>query len=49
MVQVVPNSMLNKDTISNYSRPLPIRMETLELGFSFDDPPNKVCTALLNV
>jgi small-conductance mechanosensitive channel len=49
MVQVVPNSMLNKDTISNYSRPLPIRMELLELGFSFDDPPNKVCNALLEV
>ena len=49
MVQVVPNSMLNKDTISNYSRPLPIRMEMLELGFSFDDPPNKVCKALFEV
>ncbi len=40
MIQVVPNSTLNKETISNYSRPLPIRMEMLELAFSSDDPPN---------
>ena len=42
MIQVVPNSTLNKETISNYSRPLPIRMEMLELAFSADDPPNQV-------
>ena len=49
MIQVVPNSTLNKETISNYSRPLPIRMETLELAFSADDPPNQVRRALLDV
>jgi small-conductance mechanosensitive channel len=49
MVQVVPNSTLNKETISNYARPLPIRMEMLEVAFSFDDPPNKVRQALLDV
>ena len=49
MIQVVPNSTLNKETISNYSRPLPIRMEMLELAFSADDPPNKVRRALLEV
>jgi small-conductance mechanosensitive channel len=49
MIQVVPNSTLNKETISNYSRPLPIRMEMLELAFSSDDPPNEVRRALLDV
>ena len=49
MIQVVPNSTLNKETISNYSRPLPVRMEMLELAFSADDPPNKVRRALLEV
>jgi small-conductance mechanosensitive channel len=49
MIQVVPNSTLNKETISNYSRPLPIRMEMLELAFSADDPPNQVRRALLDV
>ena len=49
MIQVVPNSTLNKETIQNWSRPLPIRMEMIELRFSFDDPPNKVCQALFDV
>jgi small-conductance mechanosensitive channel len=49
MIQVVPNSTLNKETICNYSRPLPVRMEMLELAFSADDPPNRVCKALLDV
>ena len=49
MIQVVPNSTLNKETISNYSRPLPIRMEMLELAFSSDNPPNEVPRALLDV
>ena len=49
MIQVVPNSTLNKETISNFSRPLPVRMEMLELAFSADDPPNKVRRALLEV
>lgn len=49
MIQVVPNSALNKETISNFSRPLPIRMEMLDLAFSIDDPPNKVRKALLEV
>ena len=49
MIQVVPNSTLNKETISNFSRPLPVRMEMLELAFSSDDPPNTVRRALLEV
>ena len=49
MIQVVPNSTLNKETISNFSRPLPIRMEMLDLAFSADDPPNRVCEALFDL
>ena len=49
IIQVVPNSTLNKETIQNWSRPLPIRMEMIELTFSFDDPPNKVCQALFEL
>ena len=46
LVQIVPNSVLNKETINNYSRPKPLRMERVEVNFSLDDPPNEVCQAL---
>jgi small-conductance mechanosensitive channel len=39
---VVPNSVLAKQSFSNYSRPLKIHCEILNLGFSYNDPPNKV-------
>jgi len=45
-IQVVPNSTLNKETILNYSRPRPNRMELIDVGFSYADPPYKVRTAL---
>jgi hypothetical protein len=45
--RVVPNSTLNKETITNYSRPKRLRMEIVEVSFSYDDPPNKVREALL--
>lgn len=45
-IQVVPNSKLNKETIVNFSRPRPNRMELIDVGFSFHDPPYKVCQAL---
>jgi small-conductance mechanosensitive channel len=45
-IQVVPNSTLNKETILNYSRPRPNRMELIDVGFSYDDPPYKVRQAL---
>lgn len=48
-IQVVPNSMLNKETIVNYSRPRPNRRETVEVLFSFQDPPYKVRQALLEL
>jgi len=45
-VQVVPNSTLNKETLRNFSRPQPNRMERIEVAFSFQDPPYKVRQAL---
>jgi small-conductance mechanosensitive channel len=45
-VMVVPNSTLNKETIVNYSRPKPQRMEMIDVGFSYQDPPYKVRQAL---
>jgi len=49
LAQVVPNSTLNKETINNYSRPTPIRMQMVDVNFSYDDPPNKVRSALLEL
>jgi len=46
VTQVFPNSMLNQQMITNYSVPAPIRMEMIELRFSFNDPPNQVRDAL---
>jgi small-conductance mechanosensitive channel len=41
-VQVVPNSVLAKGSFGNVSRPTRQHSETITLGFSYDDPPNKV-------
>lgn len=49
ILRVIPNSSLNGETITNYSRPERQRAETLEFGFSYDDPPNKVREVLLAV
>lgn len=49
ILRVIPNSSLNGETITNYSRPARQRAETLEFGFSYDDPPNKVREVLLAV
>lgn len=39
---VVPNSTLAKETFVNLSRPSKLHCENIELGFSYDDAPNKV-------
>lgn len=39
---IVPNSVLAKEVFYNYRRPQPLHGEPLELGFSYDDPPNTV-------
>ena len=49
VLQIVPNSTLNKEIINNYSRPRPVRMEEIDVAFSYDDPPNVVREALLEV
>jgi small-conductance mechanosensitive channel/CRP-like cAMP-binding protein len=46
---VVPNSVIGKETLLNYSRPTRAHAETHNLGFSYDDPPNKVKRVLLQV
>jgi hypothetical protein len=48
-IQIVPNSTLNKETILNFSRPQPFRMELIDVAFSFQDPPYKVRQALLEL
>ncbi len=45
-IMVVPNSTLNKETIVNFSRPRPHRMEMVDVAFSNQDPPYKVREAL---
>jgi small-conductance mechanosensitive channel len=45
-IQVVPNSTLNKETILNFSRPRPNRMELVDVRFSYADPPYQVREAL---
>lgn len=46
---VVPNSTLAKDSFANYSRPTRLHSENITLGFSYDDPPNKVRLILLDL
>ncbi|MFM7315657.1 MAG: mechanosensitive ion channel domain-containing protein, partial [bacterium] len=46
---VVPNSTLAKESFANYSRPTRLHSENITLGFSYDDPPNKVRLILLDL
>lgn len=39
---VIPNGVLAGATIRNYRRPQKLHVEVIEIGFSYDDPPNKV-------
>ena len=39
---VVPNSVLSQAVIRNYNQPQPRHIEPVDIGFSYDDPPNKV-------
>jgi small-conductance mechanosensitive channel len=41
-LRIVPNVRLYKGAFSNLSRPTDIRTEALQIGFSYDDPPNRV-------
>ena len=46
-VRIVPNSSLYKGSFSNLSRPDNLRTDAVQLGFSYDDPPNKVKQVML--
>ncbi len=46
-ILVIPNSVLGKEILINYSRPTRAHAERVMLGFSYDDPPNKVKRLLL--
>ena len=39
---VIPNAVLAGATIRNYRRPQRLHVEVVEVGFSYNDPPNKV-------
>jgi small-conductance mechanosensitive channel len=41
-LRIVPNVRLYKGAFSNLSRPTSVRTEALQIGFSYDDPPNQV-------
>jgi len=41
-IRIVPNVSLYKSAFSNLSRPTTERTEVVEVGFSYDDPPNRV-------
>lgn len=48
-MRVIPNVVLYKTSFSNLSRPTPVRTDTLDLGFSYDNPPGEVTTAILGL
>ena len=48
-LHVVPNSVLGKEVINNYSRPARAHGVLLEVGFSYDDPPNAVKRMLRSI
>lgn len=46
---VIPNAVLAKSTFINHSRPSPRHESSVQIGFSFDDPPNQVREVLRRV
>jgi len=46
---VIPNVSLYKGAFSNLSRPTPLRTEVIEIGFSYDDPPNRIKEIMLEL
>jgi len=39
---VIPNSMVSKDTVVNFSKPSPVQRMSFTIGLSYDVPPNLV-------
>ena len=48
-LRVVPNVSLYKSAFSNLSRPTFIRTEVIEVGFGYNDPPNRVKELMLEL
>jgi small-conductance mechanosensitive channel len=46
---IIPNNMLGKEKIKNFSRPNKIHAELLQFGFSYDDNPVEVKALLLEL
>jgi hypothetical protein len=46
---IVPNVSLYKAAFSNLSRPTTVRSDFIEVGFSYDDPPNRVKQVMLEL
>jgi len=45
-VVIIPNSKLAGTSLKNFNRPIPVQGVVEEIGFSCDDPPNKVIDVL---
>jgi small-conductance mechanosensitive channel len=48
-IHVIPNVSLYKGAFSNLSRPTTVRTEVIPMGFSYDDPPNRVKEVMLDM
>lgn len=48
-IHVIPNVSLYKGAFSNLSRPTTMRTEVIQMGFSYDDPPNRVKEVMLEM
>ena len=48
-LRVVPNVSLYKSAFSNLSRPTFVRTEVIEVGFGYNDPPNRVKELMLEL
>lgn len=48
-LQIIPNVELYKGSFANLSRPTLLRTEVIEMGFSYDDPPNRVKEVMLDL
>ncbi|MGB7413367.1 MAG: mechanosensitive ion channel family protein [Thermosynechococcaceae cyanobacterium] len=46
---IIPNSVLAKEIFKNYNRPIKMHVEPIDVGFSYNDPPNKVKRVMMEV
>lgn len=44
---IVPNTILAKEKFSNFNKPARLHVEVVNVGFSYNDPPNRVKAVLL--